>query len=146
MLSTKGTNQKGNFENFKCSDENSPNSCLFLKQQISFFRILHHSSVSWDITPLYFCTFMGSFCRNHIKFQLRKYSRVVPLTLKSDANFKEKLTCGFKCAWEIWWIFTQPIKSLKISFRWPLFVQSMQGWSYKYRGVIFHDTEQRCKI
>ena len=27
---------------------------LFLKQQISFHRILHHSSVSWDINPLYF--------------------------------------------------------------------------------------------
>ena len=33
--------------------------------------------------------------------------------------------------WEIWWIFTHPLKSLKISLRWALFVQSIQGLSYK---------------
>ena len=32
---------------------------------------------------------------------------------------------------EIWWIFTQALKSLKISFRWPVFVQSVQGLSCK---------------
>ena len=33
--------------------------------------------------------------------------------------------------WGIWRIFTQPLKSLKISFWWDLFVQSIQGLSYK---------------
>ena len=49
--------------------------------------------------------------------------------------------------WGIWWILTQPLKSLKISLWWALFVQSI--WRFelkKYRGVIFHDTEQWCKI
>ena len=45
---------------------------------------------------------------------------------------------------EIWWIFTQPLKSLKISFWSALFVQSIQGLQI-YRGVIFHDTEYWCK-
>ena len=41
------------------------------------------------------------------------------MTLKSDVNLKKN------------WLFTQPLKSLKISFRWALFVQSIQGLSYK---------------
>ena len=48
--------------------------------------------------------------------------------------------------WGIWWIFTQPLQSLKISFRWALFVQSIQGLNYKNLEVIFHETEQWCKI
>ena len=40
---------------------------------------------------------MGSFCKNHIKFQLKKITEELPpITLKSDANFKEKLACSFK--------------------------------------------------
>ena len=41
---------------------------------------------------------MGSFCKSHIKFQPRKYRRVIShdTPFKSDAKFKEKLTCGFK--------------------------------------------------
>ena len=50
-----------------------------------------------------------------------------------------------KMACEIWWTFTQPLKSLKISFWSALFVQSIQGLQI-YRGVIFHDTEHWCKI
>ena len=37
---------------------------------------------------------MGSFCKNHIKFQPKKYRTL--MTLNSDAIFKEKLICGFK--------------------------------------------------
>ena len=37
--------------------------------------------------------------------------------------------------WEILRIFTQTLKSLKISFWWAIFLQ-------KYRWVIFYDTEQ----
>ena len=28
--------------------------------------------------------------------------------------------------WEIWWIFTQPLKSPKISLRWAIFVQRLR--------------------
>ena len=49
--------------------------------------------------------------------------------------------------WGIWWIFTQPLKSPKISLQWAIFVQSIWGLSLKRkRGVISHGTEQWCKI
>ena len=48
--------------------------------------------------------------------------------------------------YEIWGIFTPTLKSLKISLRWALFVQSIKVWDKKYRGVIFRDTEQWYKI
>ena len=38
---------------------------------------------------------MGSFCKNHIKFWLESTEDLSLKTLKSDAKFKEKLTCGF---------------------------------------------------
>ena len=34
-----------------------------------------------------------------------------------------------KMTWGIWWIFTQPLKSPKISLRWAIFVQSIWGLS-----------------
>ena len=101
-------NQSANFEAFEFSNQNSPKSCNFRNNKLAFLQILHHSSVSWDTTPLYFfswnfiyfwqkepikvqiwwnftwavesltlCTLMGSFCKNHIKFQLKKYRRVI---------------------------------------------------------------------
>ena len=139
-------------ETFECSDQNYRNSCHFWNKKSVFLQILHHSSGSWGITPLYFfswnfiyfqqkelikvqiwwiftwtvkslnfCTLMGYFCKNHIKFQLKRYRRVYLMILKSDAKFKEKLTCHFTL--------TQTVKSQKISLRWTIFVQSMWGLS-----------------
>ena len=93
------------FETFECSNQNPPNSCHFLNNILVFLQILNHSSVSWDISPLYFfswnfmyfqqkepniwwnftwaleslkfCTLMGSFCPDSINFQLKKYWRVI---------------------------------------------------------------------
>ena len=48
------------------------------------------------------------------------------MTLKSDAKFKEKLTCGFK----------YDIKDL------VNFLKYIRFELKKYREVIFHDTEQ----
>ena len=69
------------------------------------------------------------------------------MTLKSDAKFKEKLTCSFK----------HDIRNL-VNFH-PTTQKSENFTSMgyfcpkymrfelkKYRGVIFHDTEQWCKI
>ena len=97
-------------ETFECLDQNSPNSCQFWNKKLVFVQILHQSSVSWGITPLYFFwlklyllfnkrsltrykfgeihlsswkfffkfwTLMGSFCKNHVKFQPRKYRRII---------------------------------------------------------------------
>ena len=57
LLWTKGSLQSSNFDTFKCSGENLPNfSYLFLNHWSVFLQNLHNSSVSWKITPLYFCS------------------------------------------------------------------------------------------
>ena len=55
QLWTKESHQSRHFETCKCSGENSPNSlCHFSNQKLVFLQILHHSLVSWKITPLDF--------------------------------------------------------------------------------------------
>ena len=55
LLWTKGSYQSPNFETFECSGENLPNfSCHFPNLKSAFYQILHHSSLLWKITPLYF--------------------------------------------------------------------------------------------
>ena len=55
LLWTKGSHQSSNFDTFNCSGENLPNSSCHLPNHKSVFhQILHHSSVSWKITCLYF--------------------------------------------------------------------------------------------
>ena len=53
------------------------------------------------------------------------------MTLKNNAKFKEELSCGSKYDMRNLLNLTQPLKSLKISFRWAFFVQSIQGLSFK---------------
>ena len=55
LLWIKGPNKSPNFENFVCSSENLPkSSCHFPNHKLFFLQILHHSLVSWKITPLYY--------------------------------------------------------------------------------------------
>ena len=55
LLWTKGSHQSSNSDTFNCSGENLPNSsCHFPNHKSVFLQILHHSSVSWKITSLYF--------------------------------------------------------------------------------------------
>ena len=61
LLWRKGSHQIPNFDTFECSDENLSNySCHFPNHKSVFFQILHHSSMSWKMTPLY------SFSSNNI--------------------------------------------------------------------------------
>ena len=91
---------------------------------------------------------MGSFCPNHIKFQLKKCRRVVfhdteKKTLNKKNRKRKKLTCGFKYDMRNLMNFhptTQKSESFfsKCSF-YPKYTRfELQ----KYRGVIFHDTEK----
>ena len=65
------------------------------------------------------------------------------MTLKSDAKFLRKIDLWFHIWQEKFGEFSpKHSKSLKISFRWTLFIQSVQGLSYKNTEVILHDTEQ----
>ena len=53
LLWPKGSHQSSNFDTFECSSENLPDSsCHFPSNKSVFLKILHHSSMSWKITPL----------------------------------------------------------------------------------------------
>ena len=55
LLWTKVSHQSPNFYIFECSGENLPtSSCHFPNQKSVSLQILHHFSVSWKITSLYF--------------------------------------------------------------------------------------------
>ena len=112
-------------ETFECSDQNSPNSCHFWNNRSVFLQILHQSSGSWDITPLYFLAKILYTLRSLSKYKfgeiLREQSKVwsfalwwapfvhimyssakkVPKSYVSwqwrvIQSFKEKLTFSFK--------------------------------------------------
>ena len=46
-------------------------------------------------------------------------------------NLKKKWLVVSNMTWGIWWIFNQPLKSLKTSHQWGIFVQSIWGLSLK---------------
>ena len=68
------------------------------------------------------------------------------MTLKNDAKFKEKRTCGFK--YDMRNLVNFHSKIWKFLLWWAVFVQGIctRFELQKYRGVIFHDTAQWCKI
>ena len=70
-------------ETFECSDQNSPNSFHFWNKSV-FLQILHCSSVSWDISTLYF------FSWKFVYFQQKESIKV-----------------------QIWWNFMWAVKILK---------------------------------
>ena len=53
------------------------------------------------------------------------------MTLKSDAKFKEKLTCDFKYDMRDLVNFHPTTQKSENFFRWAFFVQSIQSLSYK---------------
>ena len=73
LLCMTGSHQSPNIETFECFGENLPNSsCHFPNHKSVFLQILHHLSVSWKITPLYF------FGSNIIYFG-QKYAIIVQI-------------------------------------------------------------------
>ena len=106
------------FETFRCSGQNSSNSCHLWNNKSVLLQILHHSLVSWDITPL------DVFSWNFIYFQQK-----VPIKV------------------QIWWNFTWAIKSLKFCTLMGSFCPNhVQDQLKNYRRDISHDTEKLCKV
>ena len=69
------------------------------------------------------------------------------MTVNSDAKFKEKLTFGFKYDKRNFVNFHQITqKSKYFTSMGSLCRKYIRLELKKYRGVIFYDTEQRCKI
>ena len=140
-------------------------------------KTLHHSSVSWEITVLYFfswnctwfgqkepikvqnfnyltahvkfhqiCTLIDSFCWKYIKFQLKKYIGVMSTSLKSDAKLEEKLIC-FKNDKHLVNFDPSTQEVSKICTLIGSYCGKYLMFDLKlYRGVIFYDTEEWCKI
>ena len=91
LLCIKGPNESPNFENFVCSSEKSPNSsCHFLNHKSVFLQILHHTLVSWNITPLYL------FSSKVIYFGLKQPIKV-PIfeTFKFSSQNASNFLCQF---------------------------------------------------
>ena len=69
------------------------------------------------------------------------------MTLKSDSKFKEKLTCCFKYEMRNLVNFHPTSQKFKKFFLMGSFCPEYTMFEQqKYRGVIFHDNEQWCKI
>ena len=62
------------------------------------------------------------------------------MTLKSDAKFQEKMTCGFKYEMKNFMNLTQPLNTLKTLLLWALFVKGYKVLAKKHKGVIFNGT------
>ena len=69
------------------------------------------------------------------------------MTLKTDAKFKEKLSCGFKYDVRNFVRFHPATQKLKKFTLMGYFCPKYMRFELKkYSGVIFHVTEQRCII
>ena len=86
---------------------------------------------------------MGYFCKNHLKFQLKGTEELPLMGLKSDAKFKEKLTCDFKYDMRNFVNFHPTTQKSKNFISMGYFcLKYMRFELKKYRGVIVHGTEQ----
>ena len=91
LLWTKGSHQISNFENFKCSGENVPNSsCHFPNYKSVFLQTLHHSSVSCKITSLHF------FRSNVIYFAQTEPMKVQILETYECSGQSSPNSCSFE--------------------------------------------------
>ena len=65
------------------------------------------------------------------------------MTLKGDAKFEEKLTCGLESDMRNMQIFTRAIESLKIGILMGSFNPKQEKYELKiHRGVMCHDNEE----
>ena len=92
LLWGKGSHQSSNFDTLECSGENFPNSsCHFPSNKSVFLQILHHSSMPWKITPLYF------FSSDNIFFAQKEPNKV-----KSFETFECSGQNLSNSLWQFW--------------------------------------------
>ena len=115
--------------------------CTFLAEILYTFskRSLSRNKFG-EIGSLKFGTLMGSLRQNNIKYQLKRYRRLI----SHERSLKKKWIVVSNMTWGILWIFTQPLQNFtSMGYFCPKY---MRFELKKYGGVIFHDTEQWCKI
>ena len=105
LLWAKGSHQSSNSDTFKCSGQNLPNSsCHFPSNKSVFLQILHHSSMSWEVTPLYF------FSSNNIYFAQNE-----PIKVKTFETFECSGQNLSNSLWQFWNYKSIPLQILYLS-------------------------------
>ena len=104
--------------NFICFQQKEP-----IKVQIWW-------NLTWAVESLKFCTLMGSFCPNHIKFQLNKVQ-------KSYLSWHWRVLKSLKKNWLV--VSTQ--KSKNFTSMGPFCSMYMRFDLNKCGGIIFHDSK-----
>ena len=90
---------------------------------------------------------MGSFCKNHIKFDLKMYRRVISHDTEEWCKVKRKTDLWFQVWHEEFCEFSPDhSKVQKFHFDGPFLSKVYEVWAKKYRGVTFYDTKQWWKI
>ena len=141
LLWTKGSHESSNFDTFKCSGKNLPNSsCHFPDHKSVFLRILHDSLVSSKIIPLYF--FSWSFIYLHerdqskckvlkllsarnqnwlskpFKVSAKKVQKIyLSWYRRVTQNLKKNWLVVWNMTWGNWRIFLLPLKTPETSLR-----------------------------
>ena len=101
----------------------------FSKSNLSkykFVKISPEQSKVWS-----FALYWAPFLKIIKSFSYKSTEDLSPMTLKSDAKFKENWLVVSNMTWGIWWVFTHPLKSPKRSLQWAILVQSVWGLSLK---------------
>ena len=129
---------------------------IFKTKNQFFLQILHHSSVSWDITTMYLFswnfiyfqqkepikvqirTLVYSFCKNHIKLQLKKVQKTyLSWHWRVMQSLKKNWLVVSNMTWGIWGSFTQPLKSPNISLWWTILSKVYEVWAKKNTEELF---------
>ena len=93
------------------------------------------------------CTLIASFCWKYIKFQLKKYRGVMHHDTEKWCNIWRKTDLLFQKWQEFWEFWSKHSKVSKIcTLIGPFRAKYITFDLKKYRWVIFHDTEESCKI
>ena len=93
------------------------------------------------------CTLIGSFCRKHVKIQMKKYRTVMFHDTEEWCKVWRKTDLWFQKRHEEFGEFSLKHSKAQKFHCDGLFLSNVYVvWVKKYRGVIFHDTEQWCKI
>ena len=131
---------------FSVMIRNSPT--LLLDEILYIFNERNLSKYKFgEIESLKLGTLIVSFCQQNIKFQLKKYRRVIFDGTEEWCKFKENLTCSFKYDMKSLMNFHPTTQKPKYFILMGYFCPKYTKFELKkYRGVIFNDTEQWCKI
>ena len=149
LLWTKGSHENTNFDTFKCSDENLPNSsCHFPNHKLFLLQILHDSSMQCH-ELLLLRTFLDQTLYTwHKKDQSKcKFFRLLSARIKIHqifVIFETKNRFFFKFCTTLQ--YHETVESLKFCTLVGYFCKNHITFQLKKcRRLFSHDIEERCK-